>query len=185
MLDMRLGKRRLGRLEMSEEHEMVRKFYAFRCKYEGIGTLAQQENAIEVLTHFISSTFENRWKIRYKEIVKSKSGQNKFLNELYHIIADKIREDRIVTKLPFNIFEMAGYVCEWVIPEDSARVARGGHFMSDRDELGIGRHIEDPDKWNMSYPNEPKSIWWFVDAKWLGFRVVCEASSVINQISLN
>ncbi len=84
-----------------------------------------------------------------------------------------------------GIFDMAGNVCEWVIPEDLGRVARGGHFMSDRDELRVGRHIEDPDKWNMSYPNEPKSIWWFVDAKWIGFRVVCEAGSVINQISAN
>jgi formylglycine-generating enzyme required for sulfatase activity len=82
-----------------------------------------------------------------------------------------------------GIFDLAGNVCEWVIPQDSARVARGGHFMSDRDELGVGRHLEDSDKWNMSYPNEPKSIWWFVDAKWLGFRVVCDATSVYNKVS--
>ena len=38
-------------------------------------------------------------------------------------------------------------------------------------DLAVGREVETED-WNMNYPNEPKSIWWFVDAGWAGMRVV-------------
>ena len=77
---------------------------------------------------------------------------------------------------------MAGKGCEGVMSDDSIHVARGGHFLSDLNELGVGRHIEDHEKWNMNYPNEPKSIWWFVDAKWVGFRVVCDPASLKKEI---
>lgn len=74
-----------------------------------------------------------------------------------------------------GIYDLAGNVCEWVLtPEDEEeRVARGGHFESPADAVGAGRHTEHAD-WNRNYPNEPKSIWWFVDARWVGFRVVRE-----------
>ena len=73
-----------------------------------------------------------------------------------------------------GLFDLAGNVCEWVTDTGKDRVARGGHFQSKLPELGSGRHVEDMDVWNMNYPNEPKSIWWFVDARWVGFRVVCD-----------
>ena len=74
-----------------------------------------------------------------------------------------------------GLYDMAGNVCEWIMTPGQERIARGGHFLSKCDELGRGRHIEDIDNWNMNYPNEPKSIWWYVDARWVGFRVVCNA----------
>lgn len=70
-----------------------------------------------------------------------------------------------------GIYDMAGNVCEWVHVEDTSRVALGGHFEADREELGTGVHVEDA-SWNRDYPNEPKSLWWFVNARWVGFRVV-------------
>lgn len=73
-----------------------------------------------------------------------------------------------------GISDMAGNVCEWVSGSGKDRIARGGHFESDLDQLGVGRHIEGP-YWNRDYPNEPKSIWWFINARWVGFRVVAEA----------
>jgi polyisoprenoid-binding protein YceI len=76
-----------------------------------------------------------------------------------------------------GIYDLAGNVCEWVTGTGDQRVTRGGHFDSDREELGLGRHVETAD-WNRDYPNEPKSIWWFVNARWVGFRVVCDASQV-------
>ena len=76
-----------------------------------------------------------------------------------------------------GIYDMVGNVCEWVTGTGDERVARGGHFDSEREELGVGRHVETAD-WNRDYPNEPKSIWWFVNARWVGFRIVRDAGEV-------
>jgi|GEM_PF-1832102 len=76
-----------------------------------------------------------------------------------------------------GIYDLAGNVCEWVTGTGDEHVARGGHFDSDREQLGVGREVETAD-WNRDYPNEPKSIWWFVNARWVGFRVVCDAHEV-------
>jgi len=75
-----------------------------------------------------------------------------------------------------GLFDMAGNAAEWVTDTGSDRVIRGGHYESKLDQLGgVGREIENDDDWNMNYPGDPKSIWWFVDAKWVGFRVVCDS----------
>lgn len=73
-----------------------------------------------------------------------------------------------------GIYDMAGNVAEWVTGTGEDKVARGGHFDAPREELGVGRYIEDNEVWNRGYPNDPKSIWWYVDARWVGFRVVCD-----------
>jgi hypothetical protein len=74
-----------------------------------------------------------------------------------------------------GVYDMEGNICEWVTDTGEERVARGGHFDSDLKDLGVGRHVEGP-YWNRDYPNEPKSIWWFVNARWVGFRLVCDLS---------
>ncbi len=74
-----------------------------------------------------------------------------------------------------GLYDTIGNFAEWVTDSGDQRVVRGGHYKSPLAELGVnGRLIEDQDVWNMNYPNEPKSIWWFVDATWVGFRLVCE-----------
>ncbi len=73
-----------------------------------------------------------------------------------------------------GIYDLAGNVAEWVTGTGDERVVRGGHFESPLNELIVGRIVEDQDEWNRDYPNEPKSQWWYVNARWVGFRVVCE-----------
>ena len=77
-----------------------------------------------------------------------------------------------------GLYDMAGNAAEWVTDTGDDHVVRGGHFESPADELGVGRAIEDPDAWNLDYPNDPKSIWWYVNARWVGFRVVCEPLNI-------
>ncbi len=79
-----------------------------------------------------------------------------------------------------GVYDMAGNVCEWVTGTGADMVARGGHYDKESWEgggllaaQGCGRHVED-ETWNSGDPQDPKSIWWYVDAKWVGFRVVCE-----------
>ena len=73
-----------------------------------------------------------------------------------------------------GIHDMLGNVAEWVTDTGEERVVRGGHFWTLRGELcGSHREVETP-QWNENYPNEPKSKWWFVDAEYVGFRLVCE-----------
>jgi len=55
------------------------------------------------------------------------------------------------------------------------RVIRGGSFKSDAAEVRIAaRNYTRQDKWQMSDPLVPKSVWWYTDIREVGFRVVCE-----------
>lgn len=75
-----------------------------------------------------------------------------------------------------GIYDMAGNVAEWVTDTGDRHVVRGGHFESPLSELGVGRIVEDAEIWNRDYPNDPKSQWWYVNARWVGFRVACDAA---------
>lgn len=85
-----------------------------------------------------------------------------------------------------GIHDMAGNVCEWVIPKDGQRVVRGGHFDGEFAEWGgalkyqgCGRFVENLKAWNASWP---VANWFnrcsYTDADWVGIRLVCEAASV-------
>ena len=69
---------------------------------------------------------------------------------------------------------MAGNACEWVTTPGTNHVAVGGHFESPAEELGsAGRYVETA-AWNRDDPEFPKSIWWFRNAPWVGFRLAAE-----------
>lgn len=73
-----------------------------------------------------------------------------------------------------GIYDMLGNLAEWVTQTADERMALGGHFRAPAAKVsGEAAEVED-ESWNANYPNEPKSIWWFVDADYVGFRLVCE-----------
>lgn len=54
-------------------------------------------------------------------------------------------------------------------------VIRGGSFQSDAQDLRVAdRDFTKTEEWLVTDPQIPKSIWWYSDAKHVGFRVVCE-----------
>jgi len=75
-----------------------------------------------------------------------------------------------------GIHDMAGNAAEWVAETDDGHLVRGGHFESPTTDLGVGREAENQAVWNLDYPNDPKSEWWYVNARWVGFRVVSESA---------
>ena len=42
-------------------------------------------------------------------------------------------------------------------------------------EVVVTAEEEDQNVWNKDYPQDPKSKWWYVNADYVGFRVVCES----------
>ena len=73
-----------------------------------------------------------------------------------------------------GIHDMLGNASEWVSDQP---VVRGGNFLTEEDELtGDLEEVEDQKVWNATYPQLPKSIWWYKDADYVGFRVVCEVN---------
>ncbi|MFI4861334.1 MAG: YceI family protein [Phycisphaerales bacterium JB063] len=96
--------------------------------------------------------------------------------------AEMAEVPEVGTKAPndLGIHDMLGSVSEWVIPANPAeRALRGGNMRTRTEDLVFGwREVEDREAWFASYPNEPKSLYWYPSYEFGGIRLVCEAQSV-------
>jgi formylglycine-generating enzyme required for sulfatase activity len=72
-----------------------------------------------------------------------------------------------------GLYDFWGNVAEWVM--DDKQYIRGGSYLTSASELTLDwREDESQAIWNMTYPNFPKSLWWYRDRFDMGFRLVCD-----------
>ena len=113
------------------------------------------------------------------------------------------KEPQSVKENPFGLKNMLGNVAEFCLdfyspdtyksdssaavnPRGPVRgqehVIRGGSFKSDaRDVRSASRDFTKSKAWLVTDPQMPKSIWWYSDCIDVGFRVVCEADSILEK----
>ncbi|MFO1052452.1 MAG: SUMF1/EgtB/PvdO family nonheme iron enzyme [Planctomycetota bacterium] len=73
----------------------------------------------------------------------------------------------------FGLFDFWGNVAEWVM--DDKQYIRGGSYLTEAKDLTLEwREDESQDVWNATYPNRPKSKWWYRDRFDMGFRLCCD-----------
>jgi formylglycine-generating enzyme required for sulfatase activity/nitrate/TMAO reductase-like tetraheme cytochrome c subunit len=114
----------------------------------------------------------------------------------------KTQEPSFVEPNPFGLKNMLGnaleYVSDWyaenylALMEDGAinpqgpeegteHVVRGGSFSDDAANVrSASRRSTEHDKWGMTDPQQPKSIWWYSDINSIGFRVACEVPAGVS-----
>jgi formylglycine-generating enzyme required for sulfatase activity len=86
------------------------------------------------------------------------------------------RTHPVATKAPdaSGLADLIGNAAEWCVTDDGSAVVRGGSYLTAADEIGCPARDEPKPAWNASDPQFPQSVWWYADAGFVGFRVVCD-----------
>lgn len=73
-----------------------------------------------------------------------------------------------------GLHDLWGNAAEWCVRGPGDFVALGGCYKDQIAQIGCDAVMIADRSWNESDPQFPKSVWWFADAGWVGFRVVCD-----------
>lgn len=78
-----------------------------------------------------------------------------------------------------GLYDMLGSAAEWVTDTGTDRVVVGGSFFTEPGKITADwKKVEDLEVWSESYPNDPKSRFWYSDFYVTGIRLICEPASV-------
>ena len=62
---------------------------------------------------------------------------------------------------------------------DDEEINRGDSFFTKKEDLSLDwKETESQAIWNETYPNLPKSLWWYRDRFDMGFRLVCDPVNI-------
>ncbi len=66
-------------------------------------------SAEEALNHFLSGALQKQYKDRYRSLIQTKKGKQKFLSNLWHQFEDKINESKTVKEFPSKVWTLPAY----------------------------------------------------------------------------
>ncbi len=123
----------------------------------------------EVISDYAVYTLNSEMRTQEPSFVKENPfGLSNMSGNVWEFTGDYFSEDAYS--------QYGGEVTDPTGPDDGTEyVIRGGAFNSDAIELrSANRDQTETDRWLVTDPQMPKSIWWYSDSKNVGFRVVCE-----------
>ena len=75
-----------------------------------------------------------------------------------------------------GLHDMLGNVAELVVAEDGLPTVRGGSYRTDAADLDCSWRKTYTPAWSAADPQFPKSVWWYSDGPFIGFRLVREVN---------